>query len=119
MIGEITIIPQAEQSKGQALSEAIRALGRSGVRYQASASGASVEGELDAICTAVRAIDARLRGHGVERAVLELRVQLEPPSDRGEQLTLAAPAREEKLLVAQEHKGYGYDEGERIASLRS
>lgn len=118
MIAEITVIPQVERS---ALSETVRAIAAGGLRYQPAAAGASVEGELDAILAAVRAIDTRLRAHGVEPAVVEVRLQLEPqpPADRDEQLTLVGPPHDDSLLFAQEHKGYGYDEGERRLALRT
>ena len=116
MIGEITVIPQVERRERIALSESVRAIAASGLRYQPTAAGATVGGELETILAALRAIDTRLHAGGVDHAVLELRLQLEPQA-RAEQLTLPEPSRSGELLLAQEHKGYGYDEGERLAWL--
>ena len=110
---------QVEGRERTALSESVRTIAASGLRYQPTAAGASVEGDLDTILAALRAIDTHLHADGIDHAVLELRLQLEPEAD-GEQLTLPESRHNEnELLLAQEHKGYGYDEGERLAAMHS
>lgn len=49
-----------------------------GLRYEVGALGTSVEGELDAIFEAVRSIEHRLRAEDVQRALIDVRLQLEP-----------------------------------------
>jgi uncharacterized protein YqgV (UPF0045/DUF77 family) len=78
MIGEITVIPQIEGPARQVVAQAVAEIAARGLHYQVGPAGTSVEGELDAILDAVRAIDRRLRAQGVERAVIEVRLQLEP-----------------------------------------
>ena len=74
MIGEITVVPQAEGPAREAVRRAVAEIARQGVHYQVGPMGTSVEGSLEA----VRAVESRLRAAGVHRAMLELRLQLEP-----------------------------------------
>ncbi len=78
MIGEIAVVPQTEGPAREIVASAIEEIGRRGLRYQVEATGTSVEGALDEILAALRAIETRLRRDGVERALIELRLQLEP-----------------------------------------
>ena len=78
MIGEITVVPQAEGPAREAVRRAVAEIARQGVHYQVGPMGTSVEGSLEAILEAVRAVESRLRADGVHRAMLELRLQLEP-----------------------------------------
>lgn len=81
MIGEITVIPQIEGSARQIVARVVAEIAAQGLRYQVGPAGTSVEGELDAILDAVRAIESRLRADGVRRATIELRLQLEPHAE--------------------------------------
>jgi uncharacterized protein YqgV (UPF0045/DUF77 family) len=78
MIAEITVIPQIEGPGRDVIAEAVAEIQAQGLRCQVGATGTSVEGELEAILDAVRAIESRLLAEGVRRAVLELGLQLEP-----------------------------------------
>src|SRR3990172_3313705 len=78
MLGEITVIPQVEGPAREIVGKAVDEIAAQGLRYDVGAAGTAVEGEIDAILAAVRAVDQRLRAEGVERAVVELRLQLEP-----------------------------------------
>lgn len=78
MIGEIAVIPQFERSGRSVIEHAVDAIAGEGLRHEVGAGGTSVEGELEEILGAVRAIAERLRSDGVERAVIDLRLQLEP-----------------------------------------
>lgn len=78
MIGEITVVPQAEGPARELIARLLAEIDDQGLGYEVGALGTSVEGELDAILGAVRAIESRLRAEGVQRAVIELRLQLEP-----------------------------------------
>ncbi len=78
MIGEIAVVPQVEGSGREIVTRAVAEIERQGLRYQVGAAGTTVEGELEAILDALRAIESRLRADGITRAVLELRLQLEP-----------------------------------------
>lgn len=78
MIGEITVIPQIEGPAREIVARAVSEIASQGLRYQVGATATCVEGELDAILDAVRAIESRLRADGVRRGVIELRLQLEP-----------------------------------------
>lgn len=81
MIGEIAVVPQIEGPGRAVIEKAIREIAAQGLRYEVDATGTSVEGELDAILDAVRAIESRLRADGVHRALIELRLQLEPHAE--------------------------------------
>ena len=78
MIGEITVVPQIESAGRSIIKNAVAEITAQGLRYQVGPTGTSVEGELVAILEAVRAIESRLRADGVRRAVIEVRLQLEP-----------------------------------------
>ncbi|MER3409782.1 MAG: hypothetical protein C4306_06730 [Thermoleophilia bacterium] len=78
MIGEIAVIPQIEGPARGVVAKAVAEIAAQGLRCQVGPAGTSVEGELDAILEAVRAIERRLRADGIERAVIEVRLQIEP-----------------------------------------
>lgn len=78
MIGEITVIPQLDRSSRAIVGMAVDEIAAQGLRHRVGAAGTAVEGNLDAMLDAVRAIEQRLRATGIDRAVIELRVQLEP-----------------------------------------
>jgi len=78
MIGEIAFIPQAEGPARDIVAKAVAEIDAQGLRFQVGALGTSVEGDLDAILDAVRAIESRVRAEGVRRGVIEVRLQLEP-----------------------------------------
>lgn len=78
MIGEIAVIPQIEGPAREVVAKAIAEIEAQGLRYQVGATGTAVEGELQAILDSVRAIESRLRAEGIGRALIELRLQLEP-----------------------------------------
>jgi len=78
MIGEITVVPQAEGPARELVAKLLAEIADAGLHYEVGALGTSVEGDLERIFAAVRAIEERLRAEGVERAVIELRLQLEP-----------------------------------------
>jgi uncharacterized protein YqgV (UPF0045/DUF77 family) len=78
MVGEITVVPQMDGPGREIIKEAVAEIAAQGLRYRVGVAGTSVEGELDGILDAVRAVERRLRGDGVERAMIEVRLQLEP-----------------------------------------
>jgi len=78
MIGEIAVVPQAPGPAREIVTKAVDEIAAQGLRYHVEATGTSVEGELEPILAAVRAITERLGAEGVDRAVIELRLQLEP-----------------------------------------
>jgi len=78
MLGEITVIPQIEGPARGIVGKVVKEIAAQGLRYDVGAVGTAVEGDIDTILAAVRAVDQRLRAEGVERAVVELRLQLEP-----------------------------------------
>jgi uncharacterized protein YqgV (UPF0045/DUF77 family) len=78
MIGEITVIPQLEGPGRGLIKKAVDEIDAAGLKHQVGPTGTSVEGELEDILHAVRAIEGRLRGEGVRRALIEIRLQLEP-----------------------------------------
>jgi uncharacterized protein YqgV (UPF0045/DUF77 family) len=94
MIGEIAVVPQVEGPSRGIVSKAVAEIAAQGLRYEVGATATSVEGELEAILDAVRAIGSRLRADGVRRAVIELRLQLEPHPETLEHQVegVAAPA---------------------------
>jgi len=94
MIGEITVVPQAEEPARKIVAEAVEEIAAHGLRYDVTASGTCVEGDLNDILAAVRAIEMRLSSGGVERALIELRLQLEPhPETLEHQIEGIAPTR--------------------------
>jgi uncharacterized protein YqgV (UPF0045/DUF77 family) len=78
MIGEIAVVPQADGPARELIAKLLAEIADQGLRFEVGALGTSVEGELESILDAVRAIESRLRAEGVERAVIELRLALEP-----------------------------------------
>jgi uncharacterized protein YqgV (UPF0045/DUF77 family) len=60
------------------VAKAVEEIAGQGIRYDVGAAGTAVEGDLEAILGAVRAIDRRLHEEGVERAVIDIRLQFEP-----------------------------------------
>jgi uncharacterized protein YqgV (UPF0045/DUF77 family) len=78
MLAEITVIPQREDPARDLIDKAVKEIAGQGLRYEVGATGTAVEGELDEILEAVRSIDAMLHERGVERAVVEVRLQFEP-----------------------------------------
>jgi len=81
MIGEIAVTPQIEGPAREVVAKAVAEIAAGGLRYQVGATGTAVEGDLEAILDAVRAIESRLRADGVRRALIELRLQLEPHAE--------------------------------------
>ncbi len=78
MIGEIAVVPQIEGSAREVVTRAVEEIRAQGLRHEVGATATTVEGELEPILEAVRAIESRLRADGVHRALIELRLQLEP-----------------------------------------
>ena len=78
MIGEITLIPQLEGPGRGLIKKAVEEIDAAGLKHQVGPTSTSVEGELEDILEAVRAIEGRLRAEGVSRAMIEIRLQLEP-----------------------------------------
>jgi uncharacterized protein YqgV (UPF0045/DUF77 family) len=78
MIAEIAVIPQTDGSARELIPELLSELEACGLRYDVGALGTSVEGELDAILEAVRAIERRLQIEDVRRALIDVRLQFEP-----------------------------------------
>ena len=78
MIAEIAVIPQIAESGRTVIADAVAEIEALGLRYEVGVSGTAVEGELAAILEAVQAIERRLRADRVPRALIELRLQLEP-----------------------------------------
>jgi uncharacterized protein YqgV (UPF0045/DUF77 family) len=81
MIAEIAVIPQIAESGRDIIAGAVAEIEALGLRYEVGVSGTAVEGELAAILDAVRAIERRLHADGVPRALIELRLQLEPHAE--------------------------------------
>jgi uncharacterized protein YqgV (UPF0045/DUF77 family) len=78
MIGEIAVVPQTDGPARELIAKVVAEIGNQGLGYEVGALGTSVEGDLEAILGTVRAVERRLRDEGVARAVIELRLQLEP-----------------------------------------
>ncbi len=78
MIGEIAVVPQTDGPARELIAKVLAEIADQGLHYDLGPMGTCVEGELEAILSAVRAIESRLRAEGVERAAIELRLQLEP-----------------------------------------
>ncbi len=78
MIGEIAVIPQIGGPAREFVTKAVAEIASRGLRHQVGATGTCVEGDLRTILDAVRAIESLLRAEGVDRGVIELRLQLEP-----------------------------------------
>lgn len=78
MIAEITVIPQVERSGRRIVTMCVEEIAAQGLRYDVGAGGTAVEGELESMLAAVRGMVRRLRSAEVDRAVIELRLQLEP-----------------------------------------
>jgi uncharacterized protein YqgV (UPF0045/DUF77 family) len=81
MIGEIAVVPQIDASARDLIAKVVHEIEAQGLRYRVGATATAVEGELEPILDAVRAIESRLRADGVRRALIELRLQLEPHAE--------------------------------------
>jgi len=99
MIGEISLVPQTEEPARRIIGGAIDEIAAQDLQYEVTATGTCVEGELEDILGAVRAITRRLADDGVERALIELRLQLEPhPETLEHQVEGIADARTPRLF---------------------
>ena len=78
MIGEITVVPQADGPARDLIAKLLAEIADQGLHYDLGPMGTCVEGELETILAAIRAIESRLHAEGVQRAVIELRLQFEP-----------------------------------------
>ena len=78
MVGEIAVIPQIDGPGREIIKKAVAEIAARGLRYRVGTAGTSVEGELDGILDAVRAVEQRLRAEAVDRAMIEVRLQFEP-----------------------------------------
>jgi len=78
MIAEISVIPETDGSARELIPELLGEIAGAGLRYEVGALGTSVEGELDEILDAVRSIERRLEAENVRRALIDLRLQIEP-----------------------------------------
>ena len=72
MIGEIAVVPQIDGPGGDVIAAMVREIAAQRLRYQIGPTGTAVEGELDAILEAVRAVEGRMRA--LERAACAHRV---------------------------------------------
>ncbi len=78
MIGGIAVVPQVEGRTRELIGKAVEEIAAHDLRYEVGPTGTSVEGELDEILATVKAIEERLRAECADRALIELRLQLEP-----------------------------------------
>ena len=78
MIGEIMVVPQVDGSTRELVSVAVEEIDAQGLRYRVGPTGTSVEGDLGTILETVTAIETRMRALVTQRALIELRLQLEP-----------------------------------------
>lgn len=78
MIGEIAVVPQMDGPARKLIRDVVADIAAVGLEYEVGATGTCVEGDLESILGAVRQIDGTLREHGVTRALIELRLQIEP-----------------------------------------
>jgi uncharacterized protein YqgV (UPF0045/DUF77 family) len=81
MVGEITVIPQIGGAGREIIRKAVDEIDASGLRYRVGTAGTSVEGDLDTIFAAVRGIEGRFRTDGVDRAMIEVRLAVEPHAE--------------------------------------
>ena len=78
MIGEIAVTPQLEGSSREAIRQVVDDIAATGLTYQVTPTGTCVEGDSERILDAVGRVIAGLRARGTERAVIELRLVMEP-----------------------------------------
>lgn len=97
MIGEITVVPQAAGPARKIVRAAVEEIEARGLRYQVTPTGTCVEGDLDDIFEAVRVVDERLGREGVERALIELRLQREPHEETLEHQVAGIGRRQEPV----------------------
>jgi uncharacterized protein YqgV (UPF0045/DUF77 family) len=106
MIGEISVIPQTDGSARGLVEKLLGEFDARGLRYDVGAAGTVVEGSLEQILTAVAAVENRLRLEGVARAMIDVRLLLEPHAETIEHQV-------EGLGVAHVHEPAGRPPAER------
>ena len=110
MIAEIAVTPQTDGSARELIPELLTEIANCGLRYEVGALGTSVEGELDAILEAVRSIEHRLHAEDIERALIDVRLQLEPHPETLEHQVEGITLRQNQLepyaeTLAQQSRG--------------
>ena len=78
MIAEIAVTPQLDGSSRKAIRQVVDDIAATGLTYQVTPTGTCVEGESERILDAVGRVVEGLRARGIERAVIELRLVMEP-----------------------------------------
>jgi uncharacterized protein YqgV (UPF0045/DUF77 family) len=78
MIAEISVVPQKDGPARELISKVVSEIASEDLEYRVGAAGTTVQGELESIFDAVRRVRDCLHAEGVDRAVVDLRLQFEP-----------------------------------------
>ncbi len=78
MLAEISIHPQVGRDIRPEVTKALEEIEHVGMRYEVEPFGTVVEGDLEQILAALRAIHGRLSTEGIDRFELHVRIRQEP-----------------------------------------
>ncbi|MHB9036575.1 MAG: MTH1187 family thiamine-binding protein [Armatimonadota bacterium] len=74
VVAEFSITPLGEAELKPFIDAAVREVEKSGLRYEVDAMATTLEGELDDILNVVKNAHAAVKARGVDRVLLELRI---------------------------------------------
>jgi uncharacterized protein YqgV (UPF0045/DUF77 family) len=78
MLAEVSIQPQVGRDIRREVTGALKELERAGLKHEVEPFGTAVEGDLEQILAALRAIHGRLSTEGIDRFELHVRIRQEP-----------------------------------------
>ncbi len=97
VIAEIALLPvgTGNASISRMLADSVKIIGKHGLKYEVTSTGTNVEGDLDAIFSAVKEMEQVPFSEGAERVVLLVR--LDDRRDKTISLEYEAQSLEQKL----------------------
>ena len=78
MLAEISIHPQVGRDIRPEVTGALEEIERAGLTHEVEPFGTAVEGDLEQVLAALRAIHGRLSAEGIDRFELHVRIRQEP-----------------------------------------
>lgn len=74
VVAEISVIPVSQADMKECIDAAVQAIEQCGLKYEVGALGTTVEGSLDRVVEAVRAVHQAVMDSGSERVITEVRI---------------------------------------------
>lgn len=74
VVAEISVIPVSRTDMKECVDAAVEAIRKCGLKYEVGAMGTTIEGPLDKVVDAVRAVHQAAMECGTERVITEVRI---------------------------------------------